>query len=61
MHDGFLQGYLSLKRQIVNLIGGEQKIFVTGHSLGAALAELCAIDFVAQGKSVEIYSFGTPR
>merc|ERR1711916_150652 len=29
VHDGFLSGYLSMKRQIVSLVEGDAKVFVT--------------------------------
>jgi len=36
-------------------------IFCVGHSLGGALATLCATDFVTSGKKVVAITFGQPR
>ena len=42
----------------------DAKIFVTGHSLGGALAVFAAVDIksnLAQTKSVTLYTYGQPR
>jgi nuclear pore complex protein Nup85 len=51
VHSGFLGAYDSLRPAVLSLLacllGGEQerwRIFLTGHSLGGALATLCAWD-----------------
>ena len=36
-------------------------IILTGHSLGAAVATLSAIDLIKNGTSVSLYTFGSPR
>ena len=36
-------------------------VLVTGHSLGAALATLCAADLAARGAPVACYTFASPR
>lgn len=48
-----------------NLISGK-KIYLTGHSLGGALASLCAFDLRSKFReldenSIESYTFGSPR
>lgn len=71
VHTGFLNAYLGVRNQINERItahgGSSKKLFITGHSLGAALATLCAIDqgysdklskhYKAQG----VYTYGGPR
>lgn len=41
--------------------GPGSTVYITGHSLGAAMAGLCAFDLQALGYSVSGYSFGQPR
>jgi predicted lipase len=36
-------------------------IILTGHSLGAAVATLSAVDLIKNGTSVSLYTFGSPR
>ncbi|CAE7845683.1 LIP [Symbiodinium sp. KB8] len=62
VHKGFYQSWNALKSQVLNAIDGfgGGPIVVTGHSLGAAMAALCAFDL--KGYSVEhVYTFGQPR
>ena len=64
VHKGFLEGYESVRQKIRNLIPEEVcKIKVAGHSLGAALAILCALDLKSSFKNadLEVYLFGCPR
>jgi len=49
IHKGFLDAYLSVKDDIYNkcnnlLNNGATKIFITGHSLGGAVAKICIFD-----------------
>ncbi|MEL6815355.1 MAG: lipase family protein [Cyanobacteria bacterium J06598_3] len=66
MHSGFVRAYLSVRETIhdyVNNSGAEQ-YRITGHSLGGAIAKLCALDLqynFSPEISVEAYSFGAPR
>ncbi len=64
VHSGFLETYRSVREQILSLVPqGDCRILITGHSLGAALAVLCAVDIVWHfpHKDVEVYLFGCPR
>jgi triacylglycerol lipase len=37
------------------------QLWVTGHSLGAALATLAAADFAKEGYQPVVYTMGSPR
>jgi len=65
-HEGFLQLYCSIRPAIIealSLPGGRRKLFVAGHSLGAALATLALPDIEASAKVKidALYTFGSPR
>ncbi len=66
VHAGFINAYKSknVRPQIHNLINkNTEKITITGHSYGAALAILCAIDleYNFPKKDYEVYLFGSPK
>lgn len=67
-HAGFLDSWKSIRptieqelRRVIDTNG--QQLYVTGHSLGGALATLCAYEFELHRMfSVEnLYTFGSPR
>ncbi|QDS89692.1 Lipase (class 3) [Rosistilla ulvae] len=63
VHSGFWSRYQTLKRQIETALRGHdvQHLWVTGHSLGGALALCCAHDFDANGRQVAgVMTFGQP-
>jgi len=66
MHQGFSQAYLSVRNQIYDSIKnyGPAKLIVTGHSLGGALATLCALDihyWLKEQFVISVYTFGSAR
>lgn len=80
VHSGFLSAYDSVRTRILSLIelatgysydGGEElskwHVYVTGHSLGGALATLLALELSSSqlakrgNISVTMYNFGSPR
>jgi len=74
VHGGFYDAYLSIKPQLrtafVSILKKfNQKpdaILFTGHSLGAALITICALDYVEDGLvpsgvPYAVYNFGSPR
>ncbi len=66
MHRGFVKAYLSVRDRIhayLNQVSLSQ-VLVTGHSLGGAIATLCAVDVqynFGYRTSVEVYTYGAPR
>ncbi|MBL8811877.1 MAG: lipase family protein [Planctomycetaceae bacterium] len=64
VHSGFHTAYQHLRDQIREIIGstGPKHLWITGHSLGGALALLCANDFADEGKlSIDgVMTFGQP-
>lgn len=67
VHDGFYKAthavLPSIHTEITRLLSTNPtyQVVVTGHSLGAALATLCAADLQLAGFPVELINFGSPR
>lgn len=64
VHSGFNDTYRSFRAQIMGWFEKNRDItsvHCVGHSLGAALATLAADDLSRYGKSVALYTFGSPR
>ena len=65
-HSGFSAIYNTCRQQIINALNtlnSSKQLFVTGHSLGGALAVLCTLDAAANTayKNPVMYNFGSPR
>ncbi|UQZ32212.1 lipase [Paenibacillus sp. PK3_47] len=65
-HRGFTDIYASARDGIISVLGSlspEKALFVTGHSLGGALAALCAVDAAANThyRFPSLYTYGAPR
>ncbi len=66
MHRGFVRAYFSVRDQIHDYIKNHDvsSVTATGHSLGGALATLCAVDIqynFASKVSIEAYTYGAPK
>jgi hypothetical protein len=67
VHYGFLNAYMPVRNQILQTIKEltsqkPKEIHITGHSLGGALATLCAADIRKTLKlPVRMYNYGSPR
>ncbi|MGG6311474.1 lipase family protein [Paenibacillus macerans] len=64
-HRGFTGIYASARRQVMSALRRlpeNKTLYVTGHSLGGALATLCALDIAANTERVPVlFTFGSPR
>ena len=67
VHKGFYNAYLTVARQ-VNLAAKSLlaqcrncHIYITGHSLGGAIATFAAADLYSLSKDLTLYTFGSPR
>ncbi|MFC5649348.1 lipase family protein [Paenibacillus solisilvae] len=65
-HKGFTDIYMSARSQLFSLLDklpASKPLFITGHSLGGALATLAAMDIASnrQHDQVVLYTFGSPR
>lgn len=66
VHRGFADAWESIRSRVISDVAefrnAHQRIFITGHSLGGALAILCAHDlFHVFGHVPTVYTFGQPR
>jgi hypothetical protein len=67
VHKGFYHSYLTIARQInlaaKSLLANCQNchIYITGHSLGGAIATLAAADLYSLTPDLTLYTFGSPR
>ncbi|MEX2461829.1 MAG: lipase family protein [Paenibacillaceae bacterium] len=65
-HLGFTEIYATARMQIIQALtkcDSSKKLIITGHSLGGALATLCALDLAYNTKFAPpiVYTYGAPR
>ncbi|HIF51158.1 MAG TPA: lipase family protein [Thiotrichaceae bacterium] len=62
VHAGFKKAYLSIRSELFNYLKNYNiPIFITGHSLGAALATLASSEICNNNNFDSCYTFGSPR
>ena len=64
IHTGFSNVYDTIRDKIISALGGvgkDRRIYITGHSLGAAVATICHLDIGNQGWKPTTYVFAPPR
>ena len=65
VHQGFSEAYQSVRESVIEAVKKtpHKRVICTGHSLGGALAVLCALDIQCNvpGKTVSCYTYGAPK
>ena len=65
VHHGFISAYKSVREAVHQEVKNSphQRVICTGHSLGGALATLCALDlqYNFPDKDVSCYTYGSPK
>jgi pimeloyl-ACP methyl ester carboxylesterase len=63
VHSGFFKSWSAVKSEVVAAVRKlpVSKVVVTGHSLGAALAQLAAVDLQRENFATTLVDFGQPR
>jgi len=59
--EGFTRLYVQCSQKVLEAVAAGAGVFVTGHSLGAALAVLATADLAQSGRVPTMYSFAGPR
>lgn len=62
VHQGFMKAYLSIREKLFEYLKDNSlPVFITGHSLGAALATLATSELYDNENFDSCYTFGSPR
>ena len=67
VHNGFYRSALSVKNKTLNTVNLLKKLYptysviVTGHSYGASVGQLLAMELEKAGLKTQIYNYGQPR
>ncbi|CAN8095158.1 unnamed protein product [Discula destructiva] len=67
VHNGFYESWQQIKSYAQEFVQGayalhpDYKLTLTGHSLGAAVATVAAVDFRVNGYPCDVYTVGSPR
>lgn len=62
VHRGYKRFWLGMRQHLLNYIEVSKNIYITGHSMGGAIAILAAYDLSLNGLNVkEVVTFGAPK
>jgi len=61
LHKGFRDAATTIMQILDEQYTVEQTVYVTGHSLGGAVAQILGMWYHKRGKNVQIFSYGSPK
>jgi hypothetical protein len=61
LHRGFRDAAMFLYKDIKKKYKLERTVYLTGHSLGGAIAQIIGLWLDMEGRNVQIYTFGSPK
>ncbi len=61
VHFGFWLQYALIKKRLLEDLKQYEKVYLTGYSLGGALAQLASLDLYIHGITSEVLVFGSPK
>ena len=61
LHKGFRDASTTIMQILDEQHTVEQTVYVTGHSLGGAVAQILGMWYHKRGKNVQIFSYGSPK
>jgi hypothetical protein len=67
VHNGFYRSALAVKNatldsvKYLKFVNPTYSVIVTGHSYGAAVAQIIALELVSESVTAQVYNFGQPR
>jgi len=61
LHKGFLDASTYVMQSIDNTYSLEHTVYITGHSLGGAIAQIVGMWLHKRGHNVQVFSYGSPK
>jgi len=61
LHKGFMDAATTVMQDIDNNHTLDKTVYLTGHSLGGAMAQIVGMWLDKRGKNVQIFTFGSPK
>ncbi|MEM7360081.1 MAG: S8 family serine peptidase [Pseudomonadota bacterium] len=61
LHQGFYSAYKLIEDHLLSSVSNDKRVFLTGHSLGGAIATLACAELTKRLDHLSTYTFGQPR